>query len=72
MGNKNKIKLLPEHVKTLENLPESGMGYQVVTIQLRDKTKLPNRIVLNSTYLQLDENEFLEASDIIDIEMQSK
>jgi glutaredoxin-related protein len=64
---KNKIKLLPEHIKFLEDLPEEGMGYQLVDIELKSGKKLKRRIVLNSTFLQLDENEHLDLNDIRNI-----
>lgn len=63
----NKIILLPQHIKTLESLPEQGMGYQLVDIGLKNGTKLQNRLVLNSTYLKLNDLESLDANDICDI-----
>lgn len=54
---KQKVKLLEKHVKILESLPEQGMGYQLVDIQLEDGRTLSGRIVYNSTFLELNERE---------------
>lgn len=56
----SKIKLLDNQIKDLESLPEQGMGYQIVDIEMKDGTILNNRIVLNSTYLQLKEKENID------------
>jgi hypothetical protein len=59
MENKHRLKLSNKYSEYLENKPEKGMGYQVVDIELNDGRKIKNRIVLNSTYLELNfENEF--------------
>lgn len=68
---KKKIKLLPRHIKFLEALPEQGMGYQLIDIELRNGKHLKKRIVLNSTYLQLQEHEELNPIDIIKIKLHS-
>ncbi len=66
---KNNIKLLPEQIKILEVLPEQGMGYQLVDIELKSGKKLEKRIVLNSTFLQLNEQEDLDSNDIYKIKV---
>lgn len=66
---KNKIKLLPEHIRILEALPEQGMGYQLVDIEFKSGKKLEKRIVLNSTFLQLNEQEYLDPNDICNIKI---
>lgn len=63
-----KIKLKPEIIAILEKLPETGMGYQKVDIILKDGSILKDRIVLNSTYLEIGENEFLDGDDIVSID----
>jgi hypothetical protein len=60
----NKIKLLEHQIKFLEALPEQGMGYQIVDIELKDGKQLINRIIVNSEYLTLKENEFIDPLDI--------
>ena len=67
---KKKIKLLPEHIKILESLPEQGMGYQLVDIELKSGVSLQNRVILNSTYLQLHDKEDLDSNEISKIKIQ--
>lgn len=64
----SKIKLPEIFVKILSSLPEQGMGYQIVTITLKNGIRLINRIVTNSCYLILSENEKINPSDIQKIE----
>jgi hypothetical protein len=66
----NKIKLKEEHIKHLSNLPEQGMGYQIVDITLKNGLVLNDRIVFNSSYLKLNESEQVEIDDIIKIEIK--
>lgn len=65
-----KIKLSYNLVRKLYTLPESGMGYQNVTVTLKDGTILSNRKVINSTYLLLLDNEEITESDIENIEFE--
>lgn len=69
MKIKKNIKLLPEHIKMLESLPEQGMGYQLIDIELKSGTLLKNRVVLNSTYLQLHDEEELDCNEISKIKL---
>jgi hypothetical protein len=64
----NKIKLLEEHIKFLESIPEDGMGYQIVTIKMKDGRTYLRRVVLNSMYLQVAEDECLDPSEIENIQ----
>ena len=59
-----KVKLLDTQIKLLELLPEQGMGYQIVDIELKNGKKLTNRIVLNSTYLKLNQEELIDPLQI--------
>lgn len=59
-----KIKLLDTQIKLLESLPEQGMGYQIVDIELKNGNKLLNRVVLNSTYLKINQDEFIDPLQI--------
>lgn len=67
-GNmENKLKLPDIFIKKLEKLPENGMGYQIVVIELKNGEKLKDRIVFNSTFLKLNENENLKIDTIKDV-----
>lgn len=71
MENKLTVKLSNKHVKYLENLPEEGMGYQIVDIELSNGLKVKNRIVLNATYLKLLKDEKFNNNDIKNIKIKS-
>ncbi len=64
------VKLLDEQIKILEDLPESGMGYQIVNITLKNGRILKDRIVLNSTNLKVDKNEEISPKDIASINLK--
>lgn len=66
----NKLKLPDIFIKKLEKLPESGMGYQFVIIELKDGHELRDRVVINCSYLKLKEGEVLKVDDIREIELQ--
>jgi hypothetical protein len=72
MGNKFRLKLSEKHSKYLENLPEQGMGYQLVDIELKSGLKLINRIVINSTLLELNTNEEFWNKDIKELKIKQK
>jgi hypothetical protein len=56
---------LPDNfINKLVNLPESGMGYQILKIILRTGRTLHQRKVLNSELLMLEENETINIRDI--------
>jgi len=63
------LKLLDEQIENLVNLPESGMGYQIVKVFLKSGKVLNHKKVLNSELLILEENEVLKAEDIGKIEL---
>ena len=67
-----KIKLPDSFVNKLVNLPESGMGYQIVKVFLRNGKVLNSQKVLNSELLMLEENQLIQAIDIANIELESK
>lgn len=60
----NNLELKKQHIDYLSKMPENGMGYQLVDIILKDGKELKKRIVFNSTYLQLIDNEKIMKSDI--------
>lgn len=63
-----KIVELPENFMImLDNLPENGMGYQIVNIVLDDGRILRDRIVYNSTFLKLGEGENIKTEQIKEI-----
>lgn len=61
-----------EHVQKLLGLPESGMGYQVVNITLKNGQQLKKRVVLNSNELILEGNEDIAPDHIKEIELITK
>ena len=64
-----KIKLGPRIVDLLTSLPESGMGYQKVDIHLSDGGILRDRMVFNSTYLQLHQGEQIVPEQIKEVSL---
>lgn len=74
MGNstRKKIELKEADVQYLSELPESGMGYQLVDITLKDGQQLKNRIVVNSQFLLLEDDENIDPLLIEKIELRKK
>lgn len=72
MENNHQLKLPIKFSKYLESLPEQGMGYQIVDIELFDGKILIDRIVFNSTYLKVNENEKLDSEKIKSIKIKNK
>ena len=59
---------LPEDVKSqLEDLPESGMGYHVVDVLLKNDRLLKGRTIVNSSKLILNPDEDIKPEDIVEI-----
>jgi hypothetical protein len=71
MANKVRISLPEEHSDKLANLPEQGMGYQIVDIRLKSGIWLKNKIVFNSSILEVDEEDRICPEDIISIHIHS-
>lgn len=71
MGTSIKLHLAIEHVETLENLPEYGIGYQIVDITLKDGRVLKEKVVVCCFILHLDEEEDIKPSDIEKVELSS-
>lgn len=67
----NKIKLDEEHIEYLSKLPETGMGYQIVDITLKDGQKINNQTVLNSEFLLLERDD-ISLEQIAKIEISKK
>lgn len=66
----NKVALPKKIVDILVNTPESGMGYHVVTIKLKNGELLFDRKVINCTYLLLTENENITKENILAVSIQ--
>lgn len=64
------IKLPETFVNKLVNLPESGMGYQLVKIILRSGKVLHRQKVINSEYLLLEGNQNFLVNDIKNIDLE--
>ncbi|MEI8047016.1 MAG: hypothetical protein WCI92_06535 [Bacteroidota bacterium] len=66
------LKLSDNFINTLVNLPENGMGYQIVKVILKSGRVLHQHKVINSEFLMLDESEKITISDIDRIELENK
>ena len=66
----NKLKLLDEFSNFLSNLPEHGIGYQIVDIELKNGEILKDRIVFNTIFIKLNENETIDTKDIVSIRIK--
>ncbi|MEO8087872.1 MAG: hypothetical protein ABI763_13695 [Bacteroidota bacterium] len=64
-----KLKLTDEQMNQMLKLPEQGMGYHVVDIKLKNGTVLSERIILDSRYVQLNQDEKISAFDIETIQL---
>ncbi|MCX6235840.1 MAG: hypothetical protein NT175_14180 [Bacteroidetes bacterium] len=72
MADKIRIKLTDQQIEILSRLPEQGMGYQIVDIKMKNGKILKEKVVINSTYLQLDITEQIDTKDIDTIQINSK
>ena len=72
MENKSQLKLSNKFSNYLVDLPEQGMGFQIVDIELKNGNLLKDRVILNSMYLKLIENEIIENKDIKSIRIKTK
>jgi len=66
------LKLPDSFIAILVNLPESGMGYQIVKVILKSGQVLRKHKVLNSEILMLEENDNITVKDIDKIELEEK
>ncbi len=66
------LKLPDRIINLLINLPESGMGYQLVKVFLKSGKVLHKHKVINSELLMLEENEDINVKDIDRIEPEKK
>jgi hypothetical protein len=66
------LKLSDSFINVLANLPENGMGYQIVKVILKSGKVLRQHKVLNAEVLMLEENENISVKDIDKIELDNK
>ncbi len=66
------LKLTDSFINVLINLPESGMGYQLVKVILKNGEVLHQHKVLNSELLMLDESDNITVKDIEKIELEKR
>lgn len=66
------LKLSDSFINILVNLPENGMGYQIVKVILKSGKILHQQKVINSSLLMLEENENITEKDIQKIELESR
>jgi len=65
------LKLPESLINKLVNLPESGMGYQIVRVILKSGKVLRRHKVLNSEFLIIEPTENINAKDIEKIELEN-
>jgi hypothetical protein len=61
------LKLSDAFVNMLINFPETGMGYQIVKVILKNGNVLHEQKVINSSVLMLEENIDITEKDIASI-----
>lgn len=64
------IQLPLKYTQKLTKLPETGMGYQLVKVILKNGLILNNHKVLNSSLLILEKDEKLDEKEISSIEVE--
>ncbi len=67
-----KINLSKDIIIKLEDLPEQGIGYQLVDFTLKNGTILEKRTVLNSSILIILKNEKINIEEIISVKIYEK
>lgn len=66
----NTVQLPNKWINFLANLPESGMGYQLVRVFLKDGKVLKKHKVLNASTLILESEEKISEKEIEKIELE--
>jgi hypothetical protein len=66
------LKLPLSFTNSLLNLPETGMGYQVVKVVLKSGRVLNQQKVINAELLMIEGDEDINEKDIEAIELESK
>lgn len=62
-----KIRLTEEQITIVMSMPETGMGYHLVTLGMKDGRRLRDRVVLNSELLVLNADEIIKPEEIAEI-----
>jgi hypothetical protein len=69
MDHKNTIKLPKKFSNVLNELPETGMGYQIVDVQLKSGKWLNEKQVYNSEILVVEDTDSIQSRDISTIRL---
>lgn len=69
---RHSLKLPTNFIDFLVNLPETGMGYQLVKVFLKSGKILHQHKVLNSEFLMLEDNESITVKAIDKIELEKR
>ena len=69
MDHKNTIKLPKKFSNVLHELPETGMGYQIVDVQLKSGKWLNEKPVYNSEILVVEDTDSIQSRDISTIRL---
>ena len=72
MENKVRVTLPDKFIAQLVQMPETGMGYQIVDIVLTNGKVLKNMIIFNSSILEIEKHESLNIEDIAIIKIHKK
>ncbi len=68
----NRVELTANLIKELSDLPEHGMGYQIVDLEMKSGQVIGERTVVNSTFLILSEGENIDPSEISKITLHQR
>jgi len=66
------VKLLANQVNQVKLMPEDGIGYHIVDIEMIDGRIHRNIIILNSEYLKLNDNKHIDPYNIWKISSVNK
>ena len=66
------LKLPRKWTSFLTSLPETGMGYQLVKVFLKNGVVLRNKKVMNASYLVLQPDQEIREEEIEKIELEGK
>jgi len=72
MENKVRVTLPDKFIAQLVQMPETGMGYQIVDIVLTNGKVLKNIIIFNSSILEIEKEETFNIEDIVIIKIHKE
>jgi hypothetical protein len=58
------VKLLANQINQLKSIPEDGIGYHIIDIEMIDGQIHKNMLILNSEYLRLKDNKYVDPYNI--------